>query len=211
MINSPSFITYHHLSPWLHGNLILVDLIFNFNDPKNDFESKLGDILDCFDGGDLNEYVNFSLIFSNLFRWNQFLVVITTHSDPCTGDLHIAPDNAGAVPVNEVSDLFLFYFYFYFYISEFLNFILDLWCYVSKPLLQYITKRQQEEHPQSIVLWCIIKSEGVQERSHEICFSVHSQLVTNDKLIIWFLFTSNQSFWKDLMFFTTQFPNINHP
>ena len=120
MIDSPSVITYHHLSPWLHGNLVLVDLTFNFDDPQNDFESKLDDMLDRFDGGDLKEYVNFSPIFFNtnfyLFRWCQFLVVITTHSDPHTGDLHIAPNNAGSVPVNEVS---LFFTYLYTIIVNF--------------------------------------------------------------------------------------------
>ena len=63
MIDSPSFITYHHLSPWLHGNLVLVDLAFNFDDPKNNFESNLNDMLNRFEGGDLKEYVNFSFIF----------------------------------------------------------------------------------------------------------------------------------------------------
>jgi len=97
MIDSPSVITYHHLNPWLHGNLILVDLTFNFEDLENDFESNLNNMIDRFDGGDLKE-------------WTQFLIVITTHSDPRTGDLHIAPDNAGSVPVNEVSNIFLLYF-----------------------------------------------------------------------------------------------------
>jgi len=40
-------------------------------------------------------------------RWTQFLVVITTHSDPERGDLHVAPNNTGAVPVDKVS-LFCF-------------------------------------------------------------------------------------------------------
>ena len=90
---------------------MLVDLTFNFDDPKNDFESKLDDMLDRFDSGDLKEYVNSSSIFLILkfsFSWTRFLVVITTHSDPRTGDLHIAPNNTGSVPVNEVSFLFLF-------------------------------------------------------------------------------------------------------
>ena len=68
-------------------------------------------MLDRFEGGDLKEYVIFSLISpipTFLFRWSQFLVVITTHSDPRTGDLHIAPGNTGSVPVNEVSGCFKF-------------------------------------------------------------------------------------------------------
>ena len=63
MIDSPSVITYHHLSPWLHGNLVLVDLSFNFDNPKNDFGSKLDDMINRFDDGDLKEYVSLSLIF----------------------------------------------------------------------------------------------------------------------------------------------------
>ena len=42
---------------------MLVDLTFNFDDPKNDFESKLDDMLDRFDSGDLKKYVNSSSIF----------------------------------------------------------------------------------------------------------------------------------------------------
>jgi len=102
---------------------VLVDLTFNFDDPKNDFESKLDDMLDQFDSGDLKEYVNSSSIFLILkfsFSWTQFLVVITTHSDPRTGDLHIAPDNTGSVPVNEVS------YFLSIYYCKFLNSILDL-------------------------------------------------------------------------------------
>ena len=127
---------YHHLSFCLHGK---VDLTFNFDDPKNDFKSKLDDMLDCFNGGDLTEYVNSSLIFLTLnfsFRWSQFLVIITTHSDPHTGDLHIAPNNTGSIPVNEVSFPFSFFYY-----CKFLNFCLDSWCYVFRTLLQCITER----------------------------------------------------------------------
>jgi len=102
MVDSPSIITYHHLAPWLHGNLVLVNMEFNF-------ESQLDDMLGRFSSGEFAEYANFSPIFSilkSLFRWNQFLVVITTHSIPRTGDLHIAPNNTGSVPVNEVNFLF---------------------------------------------------------------------------------------------------------
>ena len=43
-----------------------------------------------------------------IIRWTWFLVIITTHSDPETGDLHIAPNNTGSVPVDNVS---LFHFF----------------------------------------------------------------------------------------------------
>jgi len=113
MVDSPSIITYHHLAPWLHGNLVLVNMEFNFDDPKINFESQLDDMLGRFASGEFAEYANFSPIFSilkSLFRWNRFLVVITTHSDPRTGDLHIAPNNTGSVPVNEVNFLFNHYY-----------------------------------------------------------------------------------------------------
>jgi len=110
-MDSTSLITYHHLAPWLQGNLVLVDLMFNFDDPQNDFESQLDTMLQDFEEGDYKEYVNFYLIFLALnvsIRWTRFLVVISTHSDPHTGDLYIAPGNTGSVPPDEVSFLTFF-------------------------------------------------------------------------------------------------------
>ncbi|KAF8797533.1 hypothetical protein BYT27DRAFT_7323634, partial [Phlegmacium glaucopus] len=89
MVDSTSLITYHHLAPWLQGNLVLVDLMFNFDDPQNDFESQLDTMLQDFEEGDYKE-------------WTRFLVIITTHCDPCTGDLHIAPGNTGSAPAHEL-------------------------------------------------------------------------------------------------------------
>lgn len=107
-MDSASLITYHHLAPWLQGNLVLVDLMFNFDDPQNAFESQLDTMLQDFEEGEYKEYVNFYFFFLALnisIRWTRFLVVISTHSDPRTGDLHIAPGNTGSVPVDEVSFL----------------------------------------------------------------------------------------------------------
>ena len=129
MVDSTSLVTYHHLAPWLQGNLVLVDLMFNFDDPENDFESQLDTMLQDFEEGDYKEYVNFYLIFLALnisISWTQFLVVISMHSDPCTGDLHIAPGNTGSVPPHDVSFLTFFYDY-----SKFLNFIPALESYFS--------------------------------------------------------------------------------
>ena len=106
MVDSASLITYNHLAPWLQGNLVLVDLMFNFDDSQNNFETQLDNMLQDFEEGDYKEYVNFYLFFLVLsisITWTRFLVVISTHSDPCTGDLHIAPGNTGSVPVDEVS------------------------------------------------------------------------------------------------------------
>ena len=82
--------------------------MFNFDDPQNNFEFQLDTMLQNFEDGDYKEYVNFYLFFLALnisIRWTQFLVVISTptHSDPCTGDLHIALGNTGSVPVDNIS------------------------------------------------------------------------------------------------------------
>jgi hypothetical protein len=108
MMDSTSHVTYHHLAPWLQGNLVLVDLMFNFDDPQNDFESQLDTMLQDFEKGNYKEYINFYLVFLTLnisISWTRFLVVISTHSDPRTGDLHIAPGNTRSVPPAEVSFL----------------------------------------------------------------------------------------------------------
>ena len=85
--------------------------MFNFDDPENDFESKLDIMLQSFEEGDYKAYVNFNLDFLTLnisIRWTQFLVVISTHSDLHTGDLHVAPENTGSVPPDDVSFLTFF-------------------------------------------------------------------------------------------------------
>ena len=102
---------YYHLMPWLQGNLVLVDLMFNFDDTQNNFESQLDIMLQDFEEGDYKEYINLILFFLALnisIRWTRFLVVISTHSDPRTGDLHIAPGNTASAPPDEVSFLTFF-------------------------------------------------------------------------------------------------------
>lgn len=89
MTDRGSVIVYHHLAEWLQGNLVLVDLTFNFDDPNNQFESNLDTMLESFETGDFKE-------------WTRFLVVITTHSDPETGYLHIAPGHTASAPVDEL-------------------------------------------------------------------------------------------------------------
>ncbi|KAF8801923.1 hypothetical protein BYT27DRAFT_7114038, partial [Phlegmacium glaucopus] len=97
MDDTPSLLTYYHLHPWLQGNLVHIEMDFNFDDgPHNDFESQLGLMLDAFETGDLQECT-------------QFFVMITTHYDPTSGYLHIGPNNIGSVPVNEVLSFDFFY------------------------------------------------------------------------------------------------------
>lgn len=67
-------------------------------------------MLDTFEGR-LQEYVYlhlklFDIDFTSL-RWSQFMVIITTHSDPTTGNLHMGPNNVGSVPVQDVASFLL--------------------------------------------------------------------------------------------------------
>ncbi|KAF8813074.1 hypothetical protein BYT27DRAFT_7085341, partial [Phlegmacium glaucopus] len=89
MKDTPSIITYHHLHPWLQGNLVHIDFDFNFENSTNDFNIRLNRMLDRFENGDLKD-------------WSRFFIFIMTHSDPKTGYVHIAPNNTGSVPVGEL-------------------------------------------------------------------------------------------------------------
>ncbi|KIM40990.1 hypothetical protein M413DRAFT_28089 [Hebeloma cylindrosporum] len=91
MSDIPSLLTYHHIRDWLRGNVVHIDLDFNFDDvPHNDFETRLNNMLDAFD--ETGEF----------WEWSQFMVIVTTHSDPTNGFLHIGPNNVGSVPVQEM-------------------------------------------------------------------------------------------------------------
>jgi hypothetical protein len=170
MVDSTSLITYHHLAPWLQGNLVLVDLMFNFEDPKNDFDSQLDSMLQDFEEGDYKEYFNFYFVFlalNILIRWTRFLVVISTHSDPRTGDLHIAPGNTGSAPANQVR-FFIFCDYY-----KILNSIPAVASYFPRALPQVIKeKREEQKPPQSICLWGALKSSQIQRGCEKICIPV---------------------------------------
>lgn len=56
MKDTPSVLTFHHLQPWLRGNLIHVELDFNFKNGVKGFQSRLDSMLDRFENGDLREY-----------------------------------------------------------------------------------------------------------------------------------------------------------
>jgi hypothetical protein len=58
-------ITYHHLVPWLQGNLVLVDLTFNFDDKNNKFETNLDTMLQDFEDGLFKRVSCFHFYFSN--------------------------------------------------------------------------------------------------------------------------------------------------
>ena len=106
MTDIPSLMAYHHLHDWLRGNIVHVDMDFNLDDvPQNDFAYHFSNMLDRLETGDLKRYINICLIILMLiylFRWSQFMVFITSHSDPETGYLHLGPNNIGSVPVKEV-------------------------------------------------------------------------------------------------------------
>jgi hypothetical protein len=91
MTDSPSILTYHHLAPWLHGNLVLVDLMFNFEDPKNDMDSKLDCMLQEFEDGRFKEYLIFNLIFLQLIfqsgglgSWSLSQATLIQTQETCT-------------------------------------------------------------------------------------------------------------------------------
>ena len=63
MADIPSHMVYHHLHSWLGGNIVHIDMDFNLDDiPRNDFGTRLSNMLDRLETGDLQRYVNFCLI-----------------------------------------------------------------------------------------------------------------------------------------------------
>lgn len=64
------------------------------------------------------------------------MILITTHSDPTTGYLHIGPNNVGSVPVNEV-EYFILFIYF-----KFLNEIPAFRSHIYSPLSNHLEERQ---------------------------------------------------------------------
>lgn len=107
MKDVPSIIAYNHIQPWLGGNLVHVDIDFNFKGLNvQDFIARLDTMLDRFENGDLKGYF-FPFVFvffkkNCIARCLRFFVFVTTHSDPATGFLHIAPLNCESMPVWEV-------------------------------------------------------------------------------------------------------------
>jgi hypothetical protein len=58
MNDTPSYLVYTHLQPWLQGNIIHIDLDFNLTDvPHNDWVTRLDRMLDSFETGEFKEYV----------------------------------------------------------------------------------------------------------------------------------------------------------
>jgi hypothetical protein len=56
-VDSPAAIVYHHLLPWLRGNLVYVELDFDFRVTKSrhNFEDRLEEMLDVFISGPFKE------------------------------------------------------------------------------------------------------------------------------------------------------------
>jgi hypothetical protein len=56
MTDTPACLTYHHLQPWLQGNIVHIDLDFNMTDvPHNDWAIRLASMLDSFETGEFKE------------------------------------------------------------------------------------------------------------------------------------------------------------
>lgn len=53
MKDTPSILAYHHLQPWLQGNIVHVSFDFNFERFDNDVKVRLNSMLDRFESGDL--------------------------------------------------------------------------------------------------------------------------------------------------------------
>ena len=100
---SPPFIhIWFHLwaSVFLHEQLSsFVAVVFPYNSlPKTTTSRQLWP----------KKYVSITFLVLKLIfflSWSQFMVVITSHSDPDTGFLHIAPNNAASVLAQEVYHL----------------------------------------------------------------------------------------------------------
>jgi hypothetical protein len=95
------------------------------------------------------------------------MVLITTHSDPTTGYLHMGPNNVGSVPVQEV-EYFILFIYF-----KFLNQIPAFGCHFYSPLPNHFAKRQQQ-YPCPVIMWCTLQSSRFKGSDKEFCEEVCS-------------------------------------
>jgi len=75
------------------------------------------------------------------------MILITTHSDPTTGFLHIVPNNGGSVPVQEVQ-----YFYLFIYCT-FLNALPVVRSDLYRSLSSHFKPRGQEKYSQLVIMW----------------------------------------------------------
>jgi hypothetical protein len=110
-IGSAAAVIHNHLYTYLKGNLVVADFEFQLgsNHGIAVLEANLNKIVTELDGGSLQRYCfyfslrKFSDAGRHSFRKGRFLVVLTNHSSPDTGDLHIVPDSLGAAPLDKVS------------------------------------------------------------------------------------------------------------
>ena len=82
------------------------------------------DFNDRLEPGDFKSHINICFIILMLivylFRWSQFMVFITSHSDPETRYLHLRPNNAGSSCERGLVFYLYFHFKFLKYYSRFL-------------------------------------------------------------------------------------------
>lgn len=56
MDDTPSNLAYHHLQPWLMGNIVHIDLDFNMTEVlHNDWSVRLDQMLESFETGEYKE------------------------------------------------------------------------------------------------------------------------------------------------------------
>ncbi|KAF9470183.1 hypothetical protein BDN70DRAFT_943007, partial [Pholiota conissans] len=77
------------LIPWFNGNIVYFDIDFDFSCYHSNFDRRMTEVLKMFNQNPLN-----------IFK--QFVVFVTTHSDPRNGYLHISTNNKGAVSAEQL-------------------------------------------------------------------------------------------------------------
>ncbi|KAF8868252.1 hypothetical protein CPB84DRAFT_1696976, partial [Gymnopilus junonius] len=90
MVDTPGRVSYEILQPWLQGNLIHFKIEFDCLTGGRKFDNQMRTMLAILEG-------RFS-------KCTQFLVTITTHSDPRNRYVHVMPENHGAAPINKLFD-----------------------------------------------------------------------------------------------------------
>ena len=110
-IGSAAAVVSNHIYTYLYGNLAVADFEFELYSDQGlaVLQENLLKIVTELNGGCLERYCfyfslpNLSDVGRCSFRAGRFLVILTDHSSPDTGDLHIAPGNLGAAGLGQVS------------------------------------------------------------------------------------------------------------
>ncbi|KAF9521943.1 hypothetical protein CPB83DRAFT_900100 [Crepidotus variabilis] len=80
---------YSTLVGYLEGNVALVNIDFNLHTHLTEWDLKIEELVTQIRSGRLK-------------RYRQFAFILTDHSDPARGDLHIGPNNSGSAELTKV-------------------------------------------------------------------------------------------------------------